>query len=115
MLSVIIAVAIFRYYQKLATRYGKVHWHYGLLGIGIFVGIQLLFGILYGLIGVLTDPNNFSHDVSNFSAFSTVNLLGLVLSLLVVWSMYRYIENNLEKKKSKTPSEIEEIGKTDAE
>ncbi|REC43003.1 hypothetical protein [Chryseobacterium sp. 5_R23647] len=111
MISIIIAIGVFRYYQKLAVRNGKVHWKYGLLGMGICLGVQFLVWLIYGFIGLLLNPNTFSQELDLFSAtLSTV--LGWVSSIFVVWFVHRHLEKSWRKDAVSThESEIDGIGK----
>jgi len=111
MISIIIAIGVFRYYQKLAVRNGKVHWKYGFLGMGICLGVQLLVWLAYGFIGLLLNPNTFSQEVDLFSA-SIATVLGWVTSIFVVWFVHRQLEKSWRKEAiAVNKSEIDGIGK----
>ncbi|MCD0479382.1 hypothetical protein LPB90_13050 [Chryseobacterium sp. LC2016-29] len=106
MISIIIAIGVFRYYQKLAVRNGKVHWKYGFLGMGICLGVQLLFWLIYKFIGMLLN----SQEPDLFSA-TVVTTLGWVASIFTVWFVHRHLEKSWRKDVILTnASEIEEIG-----
>ncbi|MDQ8141867.1 hypothetical protein [Chryseobacterium sp. CFS15] len=111
MISIIIAIGVFRYYQKLAVRNGKVHWKSGLLGMGICLGVQFLVWLAYGFIGLLLNPNTFSQEVDLFSA-SIATVLGWVTSIFVVWFVHRQLEKSWRKEAiAVNKSEIDGIGK----
>jgi len=111
MISIIIAIGVFRYYQKLAVRNGKVHWKYGFLGMGICLGVQLLVWLAYGFIGLLLNPNTFSQEIDLFSA-SIATVLGWVTSIFVVWFVHRQLEKSWRKEAiAVNKSEIDGIGK----
>ncbi len=111
MISIIIAIGVFRYYQKLAVRNGKVHWKYGFLGMGICLGVQLLVWLAYGFIGLLLNPNTFSKEIDLFSA-SIATVLGWVTSIFVVWFVHRQLEKSWRKEAiAVNKSEIDGIGK----
>lgn len=106
MISIIIAIGVFRYYQKLAVRNGKVHWKYGFLGMGICLGVQLLFWLICRSIGMLLN----SQEPDLFSA-TVVTTFGWVASIFTVWFVHRHLERSWRKDVILTnASEIEEIG-----
>lgn len=106
MISIIIAIGVFRYYQKLAVRNGKVHWKYGFLGMGICLGVQLLFWLIYKSIEMLLN----SQEPDLFSA-TLVTTLGWIASIFTVWFVHRHLEKSWRKDVILTnASEIEEIG-----
>ncbi|MBW3524094.1 hypothetical protein [Chryseobacterium sp. NKUCC03_KSP] len=92
MISIIIAIGVFRYYQKLAVRNGKVHWKYGFLGMGICLGVQLLFWLICRSIGMLLN----SQEPDLFSA-TVVTTFGWVASIFTVWFVHRHLERSWRK------------------
>ena len=107
MISIIIAIGVFRYYQKLAVRNGKAHWKYGLLGMGICLGVQLLFWLIYKSIEILLT----SQEPDLFSA-TLVTALGWVASIFTVWFVHRNLEKSWRKEAiAVNKSEIDGIGK----
>lgn len=107
MISIIIAIGVFRYYQKLAVRNGKVHWKYGFLGMGICLGVQLLFWWIYKSIEMLLN----SQELDLFSV-TLVTTLGWVASIFTVWFVHRNLEKSWRKDAVSThESEIDGIGK----
>ena len=107
MISIIIAIGVFRYYQKLAVRNGKVHWKYGFLGMGICLGVQLLFWLICRSIGMLLN----SQEPDLFSA-TVVTTFGWVASIFTVWFVHRNLEKSWRKDSVSThESEIDGIGK----
>lgn len=110
MLSIFILAGAYRYYAQLAEVYRKVKWHYGVLAIAIYIGSQLIFGISYGVYLGLTDPDSVNN--MNYTGFSAVNIIGWILSIIVVYLVYAYLKINFKKQSLKKPAhEIEEIGK----
>ncbi|WP_175622451.1 hypothetical protein [Chryseobacterium schmidteae] len=106
MISIIIAIGVFRYYQKLAVRNGKVHWKYGFLGMGICLGVQLLFWLIYKSIEMLLN----SQEPDLLSA-TLVTALGWIASIFTVWFVHQHLEKSWRKDVILTnKSEIEEIG-----
>lgn len=111
MISIVIAIGVFRYFQKLAVKNGKVHWKYGFLGMGIFLGIQFLVWLIYGFFGLLLNLNTFSQELDLFSV-TLVTVLGWVISIFIVWFVHRHLEKSWRKGAVSThESEIDEIGK----
>jgi len=107
MISIIIAIGVFRYYQKLAVRNGKVHWKYGLLGMGICLGVQLLFWLIYKSIEIILT----SQEPDLFSA-TLVTALGWIVSIFTVWFVHRQLEKSWRKEAiAVNKSEIDGIGK----
>ncbi|MNU32135.1 hypothetical protein D3C71_206730 [compost metagenome] len=107
MISIIIAIGVFRYYQKLAVRNGKVHWKYGFLGMGICLGVQSLFWLIYKSIEMLLN----SQELDLFSV-TLVTTLGWVASIFTVWFVHRNLEKSWRKDAVSThESEIDGIGK----
>lgn len=110
MMGIFILIAAYRYYARLAEKFGKTKWHYGLLAIGVYLGTQLVFGFSYGIYKGITDPE--SLDDSNFMAFSGINLVSWLLSIAAVCGAYMFLESKFIKEARQKPSlEIEEIGK----
>ena len=110
MMGIFILIAAYRYYARLAEKFRKTKWHYGLFAIGVYLGTQLLFGFSYGIYKGITDPD--SLDDSNFMAFSGINLVSWVISIAAVCGVYMFLENKFIKENRQKPSlEIEEIGK----
>ena len=107
MISIIIAIGVFRYYQKLAVRNGKVHWKYGLLGMGICLGVQLLFWLIYKSIEMLLNSQE-----SDLFSVTLVTTLGWVASIFTVWFVHRNLEKSWRKEAiAVNKSEIDGIGK----
>ena len=111
MISIIIAIGVFRYYQTLAVRYGKIHWKYGLLGMGVCLAVQFLFWLMYGMAGLILDLNHFSQEME-FWSFSIVSILSCIVSLIVVWRLRIFLKKKWKKEAAiRKESEIENIGK----
>lgn len=110
MLSIIILIGAYRYFARLAEKFGKIKWKLGLLGAGIYLGAQIILGVSYGVYLAYTDPdavNNMNHI-----GFSAANLVSWLLSLLAVWSVYLFLEQKYIKENLKNPSiEIQKMGK----
>lgn len=110
MLSIFILIGAYRYYAGLAEAYNKTKWHYGVSAIVIYIGSQLLFGFSYGVYLAITEPE--SVETMNYTGFSAVNMIGWLVSIVVVYLVYTYLKAKLKKESLKKPVyEIEEIGK----
>ncbi|MDR2237911.1 MAG: hypothetical protein LBE92_17440 [Chryseobacterium sp.] len=98
MISVIIAVVVFFCFQKLAARFGKKKWLYGLSGVTLCLGVQFIFGLIYGIIGIILDPNHYTQDI-DFHSFTLVNILGWILSVMAAfltgWYLYSRWKKNM--------------------
>ncbi|MDN3691252.1 hypothetical protein QWZ06_02760 [Chryseobacterium tructae] len=111
MLSIIILIGAYRYYARLAEKFGKIKWQLGLLAIGIYLGTQIVLGMSYGVYLASKDPN--ALDNMNYTGFSAANLVGWLISLLAVWGVYLLLERKYKKENLQKPSiEIQQIGKT---
>ncbi|SHE52057.1 hypothetical protein [Chryseobacterium sp. OV279] len=110
MLSIFILIGAYRYYAQLAERFGKTKWHYGLLAIGVYLGMQLFFGFSYGIYQGITDPD--SLEEVNYTGFSIVNIVSWIISIAAVYGVYHLLERKFVKEHMNKPSlEIEKIGK----
>ncbi|KPE51843.1 hypothetical protein [Chryseobacterium indologenes] len=96
MISVLIAVAIFFYYEKLAARFGKKKWLYGFAGVVLCFGLQFIFGLMYGMAGIILDPNHYSQDI-DFHSFTLVNILSWIFSVIVALLGGWYLNRNWKK------------------
>ncbi|REC62792.1 hypothetical protein DRF65_08195 [Chryseobacterium pennae] len=114
MLSILILIGAYRYYARLAEKFGKMKWHLGLLAIGVYLGTQIILGMSYGVYLASTDPeavNNVS-----YTGFSAANLVGWLLSLLAVWGVYLLLERKYKQENLQKPSiEIQQISKVSEE
>ncbi|ASK30696.1 hypothetical protein CEY12_11470 [Chryseobacterium sp. T16E-39] len=109
MMSIFILIGAYRYYAGLAERFGKTKWHFGLLGIGIYLGFQVVFLLSYGFYLGFTNPGSVEHN--NYSGFTWVNVLSWIFAIIAVWGVYQLLEKKFKKENIQKPSlEIEEIG-----
>lgn len=63
MLGVLFLIFIYRYYANLAKQYAKIKWHYGLLGVVIFMAVQMTVGGVYGIYLAIAEPVNWRMKV----------------------------------------------------
>ncbi|MGU3375317.1 hypothetical protein [Chryseobacterium sp. M5A1_1a] len=109
MLSIFILIGAYQYYARLAERFGKTKWHFGLLAIGIYLGSQIVLGLSFGMYLAVTNPE--SLDNVNYTGFSAVNIVGWLISLGLVWGIHQFLEKKFKKENLQKPSvEIEKIG-----
>lgn len=111
MLGILIIFAAYRYYASLAGRFKKVKWHYGLLGIGVYIGIQFVIAFVYGLYTAITDPDTIYEN--SFTSYSLVDFVGWVISIGAVYGIYMLLEKKFKKERVAPLSEISEIGKSE--
>lgn len=109
MLGIVLIYWIARKFYDLAVEYEKSKWAFAFLGIGIYYGTQLIFGVLLGIF--------FPDFVSNMESNSKLglNLIGVLVGGLVWYFALKYftkkLENEYESNSSDFDSEIEAIGK----
>jgi len=109
MMSIFILIGAYRYYAALAERFGKTKWHFGLLGIGIYLGFQVAFLFCYGFYIALTNPGSLQDN--DYTGYSLVNVISWLCAIAVVWGIYQFLEKKFTKETIHKPSlEIEEIG-----
>lgn len=96
MISLLIAILAYFYYQKLAVRNGKVGWQYGILGVAIWFVVQFVFMLAFGMAGIIADLNHYSQDI-DFNTLSLVNILAWTLSLFILWLVYWYLNNRWKR------------------
>jgi len=111
MIGVLISIGVFRYFQKLAVRNGKVHWKYSLLGMGICISVQVLVYMMYQFTSSLFNFES-AQEEPNLLIATSVTVFGWILSLAVVWYVHRQL-GRIWRKEAVTAkiSEIDGIGK----
>jgi hypothetical protein len=109
MMSIFILIGAYRYYAGLAERFGKTKWHFGLLGIGIYLGFQILFLLCYEIYEGLANADSLNNN--NYSGFTLINLISWLFAIVVVYGFHTYLEKKFTREVIRKPSlEIEEIG-----
>ena len=110
MIGLLFLVVVYRYYAKLAKNYGKRRWEYGLLGCGLFMLLQICFGVIGGILSATVFPSEVEEEPS-FTGFTLFNVVGWFVSLAGVWFVHQQLEKKFSKQKSGEPSiDIELIG-----
>ncbi|MCI3938307.1 hypothetical protein MQX03_13975 [Chryseobacterium aahli] len=105
MIAFVIAIAVFRFFQKLAIRHQKVHWKVGFLGMSVFLLVQ------YICIFSFEFFTNFGFVKTDASSLLLFSFFGWIISTLVVFSLYRFLSKHWTMMdKSKIESDINDIG-----
>ena len=105
MIALVIAIAVFRFYQKLGVRHQKVHWQIGLLGMIVFLIVQYISVYSFEFFKALET------DESTVSSVLLFGFVGSAISIVVVFLLYQILDKRWNKKgKSKIESEINDIG-----
>lgn len=89
MLALVFIYWIGKQFYKLAQEFGKNAWAYAFLGIGIFYGSQMAFGLTLGVVFAAIDEN-FLDDTT----VSLLNYLGIPLGMLACYGIYKWLEVN---------------------
>lgn len=103
MLGLILIYWIGKYFYKLAEEYDKNKWAFAILGIVVYYGSIILFGITTGIVSEIVSPG--SIETMNETLLS---ILMLPLGLLSCYLLYKYLEKTW--KKNRPINEIDEIG-----
>ncbi|QFG52454.1 hypothetical protein [Chryseobacterium sp.] len=111
MLAILIIFAAYRFYSSLAGRFKKMKWHYGLLGIGVYLGSQLVVGFVYGLYMAIANPDTVYEN--SFTSYTMVDFVGWLISIGAVYGVYILLEKRFDKERAAPMSEINEIGKSE--
>jgi ABC-type uncharacterized transport system permease subunit len=90
-------------FYNLATKYGKNKWKYLGIGIGLAIAVQLLVGLIYGLI---FQPSEEELDKSSLA----VNVVALLISGIAVYFSYQHLKNKAESGEDELLTQIEKIG-----
>lgn len=112
MLAILIIFAAYRFYSSLAGKFKKVKWHYGLLGIGVYIGSQFVIGFVYGLYMAIAYPDTVYENT--FTSYTLVDFVGWIISIGAVYGVYLLLEKKFRKERAAPMSEINEIGKSEA-
>lgn len=111
MLGIIIIFAAYRFYSLLAGRFKKVKWHFGLLGIGVYIGSQFIIGFVYGLYMAIANPETVYEN--SFTSYTLVDFVGWLISIGAVYGVYILLDKKFKKERAAPMSEINEIGKSE--
>lgn len=103
MLGLILLYWIGKYFYKLAEEYNKSQWGFAILGIVVYYGGILLFGVILGIMAEIISPGFL--DTFNETLFG---FLMLPFGILSCYLLYKYLEKTW--KKNRPNNEIDEIG-----
>lgn len=93
MLGVLFLIFIYRYYANLAKQYAKIKWHYGLLGVVIFMAVQMTVGGVYGIYLAIAEPGELE-DESTIVGITPLNLIGWSIAGGTVWEFIKCLNTN---------------------
>ena len=106
MLGLILLYWIGKYFYKLADGYEKSKWGFAILGIVVYYGGSLFFGIILVFIAEVTSPGYI--DTVNDTLLGLVSLpFGFVASYL----LYKYLEKTWKNNDPRLNNSIDNIGK----
>lgn len=105
MLVIILLIIIGNRFYALAEDYRQNKWLYTVLSIVVFYGIQLIFGLILGMIFIIIGSN-----LESYSEI-TLNFIGLVIGIVAVFIFYELLKKKWEKQKQEKLDEIYQIGK----
>lgn len=109
MISIIILIAAYRYYSQLADKYGKTKWVFGLLAMGIYLGIQAVIGLCYG--SYLASLNSEAPNDASNATFTTINVISWLVSIVAVWAVHDFLDKKFKEEEQRKPSiDIDKIG-----
>lgn len=106
MLGFLLLYWIGKYFYKLAENYNKSKWGFAILGIVVYYGGIVLFGICFGVISEIVTPGYLETANETF-----LSLLGLPFGALTCYGLYKYLEKTWKKNNPLTNNSIDDIGK----
>jgi uncharacterized membrane protein YeaQ/YmgE (transglycosylase-associated protein family) len=90
-------------FYNLAKRFNKNKFAYLAIGIGLALIVQLIVGLLYGVISQATEE-----DLKRDSLM--VNIIALIVSGIVTYVVYKYLLKKGEQKENEMYDNIDNIG-----
>lgn len=78
---------------RLAKDYNRAKFGYAFLGVGVYIGSQILLGFILGMVLVMMEQS--LEILDNF----LVTLGGVIFGLLLVWLMHHLLKRSWEKKR----------------
>jgi hypothetical protein len=106
MIGVLLLYWIGKYFYKLAEKYNKNKWGFAVLGIVVYYGGIIVFGISFAIIAEIVSPGFI--DTANETALS---LLSLPFGALACYGLYKYLKKTWKKNSPMIDDSINEIGK----
>lgn len=115
MIGLLLLILTYRYYANLAKKYSRVRWQYGVLGMAIFMIIQMVLGGIYGAYLAIVYPGELEEE-SSFVGITPFNIFGWAVAGLTLKGVHKVIEQKLMNEAQAKPSiEIDLIGKKEFE
>ncbi|HLP53661.1 MAG TPA: hypothetical protein VK151_01475 [Fluviicola sp.] len=90
-ISLILTAAFGRAFFTLAHDHYRHAWGYAILGGGVFLGSQFIFGIILGIVLALTGNLDVLTKTSNSLL---INFGGLALSAILCWILYALLKKS---------------------
>lgn len=94
MILIALTAIVARWFYSLASKFGRSKWGYGLLGAGIFIGVQLILGLIIGGIILMTEDDY--GMTTSVSSQLLLNLAGMAAGFLVAWLIHRQLKKKWE-------------------
>lgn len=93
MLSIVLAVVVARQYLAVAAEFRKNKWLWGTIGVAVFVGSQLLMGVLLGVVMAMKGTEEIQGEF-------IWNIVGMALGFGVAYGVLELMKKNAKKEKS---------------
>ena len=91
-----------KYFSELAHEHDRSRWGFGILGIVVYIGVQLLMGVIFGIILIASNPG---FELSKAEEV-VANVVGIGLGALSVWLFYYLLKKSWEKKRALNNTEL---------
>lgn len=90
MLSIILAVVIARQYLTVADKYNKTKWLWGTIGVVVFIGSQLLMGVVLGIFMAM-------NGTEEIPAEFIWNIVGMIAGFGIAYGVLELMKRNAQK------------------
>lgn len=105
MLGILLIFFIGKYFYELAQDYNKHRWLYGIVGIVVYYGAGLLYGVIFGFLDVVFELNIDWDDTFGY------NLLSIPIGIAACYGFYVFLEKRWKREENSAKDEIDDIGK----
>ena len=113
MLALLLLYFIGKKFYDLAGTYNKQQWKFSILSIIVYYGSIVIIQVLVGIIFYILIPSSFDYNGNAKGKDELIiSLLSIPLALLIVYFLYRYLENKWKKEEIQRRPNIEDIGKS---
>ncbi|MBI3239206.1 MAG: hypothetical protein HYZ43_10260 [Flavobacteriia bacterium] len=103
-ISLILTIAIGRLFFSLAHDHDRSAWGFAILGGGVFLGSQLIFGVILGIVLALTGNMDL---LTTTSGTLMISLVGLVISAVSCWILFALLKRSwIKNPKSKKRDDL---------